>query len=41
VVVRGEFLTRRKLEGTLKVTGDYPPREDCTSGRLSWDGTIG
>ena len=43
VVIRGEFVTRRKLEGTLKITGDYPNAgyENCGSGKLKWDATVG
>ena len=43
VVIRGEFLTRRKLEGTLKITGDYPNAgyEGCASGKLSWTVDVG
>lgn len=38
VVIRGKFVTRRKLEGTLKIKGDYPKAgyEDCNSGKLKW-----
>jgi len=43
VVIRGEFLTRRKLEGTLKIAGDYPNDgyEGCTSGKLEWAARVG
>ena len=37
VVIRGEFTSRRKVEGTLRIFGDYPPTHfDCTSGKLAW-----
>ncbi len=43
VVIHGEFQTKRKVEGTLKIKGDYPNDgyENCTSGRLDWNATVG
>lgn len=38
VVIRGEFITKHKLEGTLKIKGDYPNRdyEGCATGKVEW-----
>lgn len=41
VVIRGEFETRRRAAGILRIEGDYPngANEDylgCASGRLEW-----
>lgn len=44
VVIRGEFLTRRRLEGTLKIRGDYPEEgyAGCSSGEpLRWEERVG
>ena len=37
-VIRGEFVTKRRVDGTLKIAGDYPADgyADCTSSRLPW-----
>ena len=37
-VIRGEFVTKRRVDGTLKIAGDYPADgyADCTSTRLAW-----
>ncbi|MGI9019347.1 MAG: hypothetical protein ACR2G3_01380 [Solirubrobacterales bacterium] len=41
-VIRGEFATKKRVSGTLKITGDYPNAgyEGCTSGRLEWSVTL-
>jgi hypothetical protein len=38
VAIRGEFETRRRVSGTLRIEGGYPQDgyADCDSGRLEW-----
>lgn len=41
VVIRGDFVTKHKVEGTLKINGDYPPEySDCASGKLAWEAKL-
>ena len=37
--VAGEFRTRHKAKGTLRVRGDFVDTENCDTGRLHWTAT--
>ena len=41
-VIRGEFVNRRRVDGTLKIAGDYPAAgyADCTSSKLEWSAEL-
>lgn len=41
VKVTGEFKRHGKVQGTIKITGDFPPdHADCNSGKLGWAGQL-
>ena len=41
-VIRGEFVTRKRVRGTLRIQGDYPDATyaGCDSGRLRWKAAL-
>jgi hypothetical protein len=39
--IRGKFVTRRRVDGTLQIDGEYPPTyAGCSSGEVIWTARI-